>query len=202
MADIPLLDSVSCCVHICTSVPPPPLKTTPLPAKKGRPHPPPLANSLSLVLSWLDQWSFLLPAKIREIWRPRLKAWLKSNLVWNSDTNGNHARMATGVKIRIPIKYSYPLPRAFTGPHNPIPFTNGLHACAICAPTHDDKASIKRFKCLNHCDRLCFLLHSLRKSLKSNHGTIREYLQESPASWDEGKKTSKDVAYCQIEKDE
>jgi hypothetical protein len=39
--------------------------------------------------------------------------------------------MATGVKIITPIMYSYPLDKALTDPHIPMPFTNGLHACAI-----------------------------------------------------------------------
>jgi len=46
------------------------------------------------------------PARIMEIWRPLLKAWLKSNLVWNSDTNGNHESTAKGMKITSPITYS------------------------------------------------------------------------------------------------
>lgn len=75
---------------------------------------------------------FFPPAKIRWICRPRLKAWLKSSLVWNSETNGNQARNATGPKITYPIKYSYPLAKALTDPHIPIPFTIGLQACAIC----------------------------------------------------------------------
>uniref|UniRef100_A0A0E0A5W8 Uncharacterized protein n=1 Tax=Oryza glumipatula TaxID=40148 RepID=A0A0E0A5W8_9ORYZ len=65
---------------------------------------------------------------MREIWRPRLKAWLKSSLVWNSETKGNHASTATGTKMRIPIRYSYPLERALTDPHSPKAFTTGLLA--------------------------------------------------------------------------
>lgn len=76
---------------------------------------------------------FFPPARIRWIWSPRLNAWLKSNRVWNSETNGNHANIATGAKRISPIMYSYPLPRALTDPQNPRPFTNGLHDCDICA---------------------------------------------------------------------
>lgn len=44
-----------------------------------------------------------LPARIIEICRPLLNAWLKSKRVWNSDTNGNHDKMAMGMKIMSPI---------------------------------------------------------------------------------------------------
>lgn len=74
---------------------------------------------------------FFPPARILWIWRPLLNAWLKRSLVWNSDTNGNQASMATGAKITTPIMYSYPLARAFTDPHIPIAFVIGLQACAI-----------------------------------------------------------------------
>lgn len=74
---------------------------------------------------------FFPPAKIRWIWSPRLKAWLNSSLVWNSETNGNQASTATGAKMTKAIMYSYPRARAFTDPHILRPFTTGLQACAI-----------------------------------------------------------------------
>lgn len=75
---------------------------------------------------------FFPPARIRWIWSPLLKAWLNSNRVWNSETNGNQASTATGAKRTNPIMYSYPLARALTDPHIPKPLTNGLHDCDIC----------------------------------------------------------------------
>lgn len=65
--------------------------------------------SLSLAKTMLHGWFYLFflpPAKIRWIWSPRLKAWLNSSLVWNSETNGNQASTATGTKITNPIMYS------------------------------------------------------------------------------------------------
>nr|GMD69643.1 protein trichome birefringence-like [Ipomoea batatas] len=50
--------------------------------------------------------SFLCPPRIREIWRPRLNAWLNSIRVWNSETKGNQARKATGVNRSNPITIS------------------------------------------------------------------------------------------------
>nr|GLL22792.1 hypothetical protein GW17_00015875 [Ipomoea trifida] len=55
------------------------------------------------------------PARIMEIWRPLLKAWLKSNLVWNSETNGNHDNTTVGMKMISPI----------------------MHSCS-CSPLHQD----------------------------------------------------------------
>ncbi|TXG57124.1 hypothetical protein EZV62_018437 [Acer yangbiense] len=54
------------------------------------------------------------------------QAWLKSSLVWNSETNGNQANMATSAKITNPIKDSYPFARALEDPHNPRPLINDL----------------------------------------------------------------------------
>jgi hypothetical protein len=56
---------------------------------------------------------------------------LKSILVWNSETNGNHAKKATGVKRSKPIITSYPRASARTEPHNPLFARSGLQACAI-----------------------------------------------------------------------
>ena len=75
--------------------------------------------------------SFLCPPRIREIWRPLLKAWLKSIRVWNSDTKGNHAKKAMGVNNKRPISISYPLAKALTEPHIEECLRIGLHACAI-----------------------------------------------------------------------
>lgn len=53
-----------------------------------------------------DERSFRWPPRIREICRPLLNAWLKSIRVWNSETNGNQARNATGVNKSKPIMIS------------------------------------------------------------------------------------------------
>lgn len=79
---------------------------------------------------------FFPQAKIRWICSPRLKAWLKSSLVWNSEMNGNQASIAIGAKIMTPMRYSYPLARALIELHIPIPFTIGRHACAINKRAH------------------------------------------------------------------
>lgn len=92
----------------------------------------PVLNLVELHLLDLPQFCFFPPAKMREIWRPRENAWLNSSLVWNSETKGNHASTATGTKITIPIRYSYPLDNAFTDPHSPKAFTTGLLAWDIC----------------------------------------------------------------------
>ena len=60
------------------------------------------------------------PARILEICRPRLKAWLKSRRVWNSDMKGNHERTAMGRKMRIPMVYSYILAISWMESHGPI----------------------------------------------------------------------------------
>lgn len=54
----------------------------------------------------LEDRSFLCPPRIRDICKPLLNAWLKSIRVWNSDTNGNQARKATGVNKSNPITIS------------------------------------------------------------------------------------------------
>lgn len=78
----------------------------------------------------VDGVSFL-PARIIEICRPLLNAWLKSKRVWNSDTNGNHDKMAMGMKMTRPMMYSYPLASSFIDSQNPMPFIIGLQACPI-----------------------------------------------------------------------
>lgn len=92
-----------------------------------------LSVTVLLQMIQLSYLFFLPPARIRWIWSPLLNAWLYSSLVWNSETNGNQANMATGVKITTPIRYSYPLDKALTEPHIPMAFTTGRHACAICS---------------------------------------------------------------------
>ena len=71
------------------------------------------------------------PARIIEIWRPLLNAWLKSRRVWNSEANGNHDKMAIGMKSNKPIMYSYALASSFIESQNPIHINNDLHACPI-----------------------------------------------------------------------
>lgn len=75
--------------------------------------------------------SLFCPPRIREICKPLLKAWLKSILVWNSETNGNHAKKATGVKSSKPIITSYPRASARTEPQSTVLAMSGLQACAI-----------------------------------------------------------------------
>lgn len=89
---------------------------------------------LKRTLSQLSQFCFFPPAKMREICRPLLNAWLNSNLVWNSETNENHARTATGVNRTTPIMYSYPLARALTELHMPSLFIADFQASDICSP--------------------------------------------------------------------
>jgi len=48
----------------------------------------------------------LFPARIREISKPRLKAWLNMRRVWNVDTKGNQEKNAMGTKMSIPIPAS------------------------------------------------------------------------------------------------
>lgn len=74
----------------------------------------------------------LLPARISEISKPLLKAWLNINLVWNVETNGNHEKNAIGTNISIPIPASYNRAIDRIDFHNPIFFTNGFQAAAIC----------------------------------------------------------------------
>lgn len=50
-----------------------------------------------------EERSFLGPPRIRDICRPLLNAWLNNILVWNSDTNGNQAKKATGINSSNPI---------------------------------------------------------------------------------------------------
>lgn len=92
----------------------------------------------------LEERSLLCPPRIREICKPLLKAWLKSILVWNSETNGNHAKKATGVKRSKPIIISYPRASARTDPQNPAPWMRGLQACAIFERKKKKNAMSKR----------------------------------------------------------
>jgi len=48
----------------------------------------------------------LLPARISEISKPLLKAWLNKRRVWKVDMNGNHEQIAMGTKMIIPIPAS------------------------------------------------------------------------------------------------
>lgn len=87
----------------------------------------------------LAERSLLCPPRIREICKPLLKAWLKSIRVWNSETNGNHEKNATGVKRSKPITTSYPRASALTEPQNPVLSMRGLQACAIFQRTKEKK---------------------------------------------------------------
>lgn len=73
----------------------------------------------------------ILPAKIVEMWRPLLIAWLKSKRVWISDTNGNTDKTAIGMKIMSPIMYSHAIASSFIDSQAPIALKNGLFACPI-----------------------------------------------------------------------
>jgi hypothetical protein len=48
----------------------------------------------------------LLPARMREISNPLLKAWLNRRRVWKVDINGNQEQMAMGTKMIIPMPAS------------------------------------------------------------------------------------------------
>ena len=72
------------------------------------------------------------PARILEIWRPRLNAWLNSSRVWNSETKGNHDRKPMGRKRMRPIIFSYDLPSSMMESHSMVLLINGEHACPIC----------------------------------------------------------------------
>lgn len=99
---------------------------------------------------FLEDLSFLWPPRIREICRPLLNAWLKSILVWNSDTKGNHAKNATGVNRSSPITISYPRASVLTEDHIPRWWIRGLQACAIRSIPHPVgmKASMQMNKSL------------------------------------------------------
>ena len=79
------------------------------------------------------------PARIIEIWSPLLNAWLNSNRVWNSDTNGNHDKTAVGMKIINPITYSYALESSLTEAHSFAHFKSPLHVCAILIAKEKEK---------------------------------------------------------------
>lgn len=98
---------------------------------------------------WLEERSLLCPPRIREICKPLLKAWLKSILVWNSETNGNHAKKATGVKRSKPIITSYPRASARTDPQNQVFLMRGLQACAIFLEEKQEDKENEMSKCSN-----------------------------------------------------
>lgn len=83
---------------------------------------------------FFEDLSFLCPPRIRDICRPLLNAWLNSIRVWNSETNGNQAKNATGVNRSSPITTSYPRASVRTDPQIPALRIRGLHACAIYKP--------------------------------------------------------------------
>lgn len=80
----------------------------------------------------VDDLSSFFPSRIIEIWRPLLKAWLKSNLVWNSETKGNQDKTTTGMNINTDIAHSYALANSIIDFQNPIRLKQGLHAWPIC----------------------------------------------------------------------
>ncbi|RWW20034.1 hypothetical protein GW17_00015875 [Ensete ventricosum] len=122
---------------------------------------------------------------MRDICSPRLKAWLKSSLVWNSDTKGNQASTATGAKITTPITYSYPRAKALTEPHSPSPFITGRSACDICT---NHTTSGVRWK---------------GSSLQGEEKTLcHRYLKQCPAGGQEGEEAVEDVAHGEVEEGE
>jgi len=48
----------------------------------------------------------LLPARMRDISKPLLNAWLNRSRVWKVDMNGNHEQMAMGMQMIIPVPAS------------------------------------------------------------------------------------------------
>ncbi len=74
----------------------------------------------------------LLPARMREISKPLLKAWLNRSRVWKVDMKGNQEKMAIGTKMIIPVPASYRRASERTVFHRPSFFTIGFHATAIC----------------------------------------------------------------------
>lgn len=81
----------------------------------------------------------LFPARMREISRPRLNAWLKRRRDWKVETNGNHERIATGIKISAPIPASYILANSLTESHNPRLLTSFFHVTANCSSSKGNK---------------------------------------------------------------
>ena len=77
-------------------------------------------------------WFALFPARMREISRPRLNAWLKRKRDWNVDTKGNHEKKTMGTKMMAPIPASYILAISRTESHSPRAFTTLFHATASC----------------------------------------------------------------------
>lgn len=86
----------------------------------------------------------LFPARMREISRPRLKAWLKRRRVWKVDTKGNQEPMATGMKMNMPIPASYSRARVRIDFHSRSFFTTGFHATAICRRRRATSRRLKR----------------------------------------------------------
>ena len=77
-----------------------------------------------------DSWFALFPARMREISRPRLKAWLNRMRDWNVDTKGNHEKNTMGAKITAPIPASYIREISRTESHSPRVFTTRFHVMA------------------------------------------------------------------------
>ena len=73
----------------------------------------------------------LSPARIREISKPLLNAWLNISRVWKVDINGSHERMTMGIKMNIPMPASYKRASDRTDFHKRNFLTNGFHATAI-----------------------------------------------------------------------
>lgn len=70
----------------------------------------PASNSKSSYLQAAERYHSpalgLSPARMREISRPLLNAWLNISRVWNVDINGNHDNMTIGTKMNIPMPAS------------------------------------------------------------------------------------------------
>lgn len=92
---------------------------------------------------YFDDSSFF-PARIIEIWRPLLKAWLKSSRVWNSDTNGNQDKTTIGANMNSPMIHSYARANSITESQIPSPLKQGLHAWPIFE--HEGRKKLQSYR--------------------------------------------------------
>jgi len=75
-------------------------------------------------------WFALFPAKIREISRPRLNAWLNKMRDWKVETKGNHEKNTIGTKMAAPIPASYIRAISRTESHSPTVLSGLFHVMA------------------------------------------------------------------------
>jgi hypothetical protein len=80
-------------------------------------------------------WFALFPAKIREISRPRLNAWLNKMRDWKVETKGNHEKNTIGTKMAAPIPASYIRAISRTESHSPTVLSGLFHVMASCVMT-------------------------------------------------------------------